>query len=357
MPTLILNPSQNKDLQPAAGLWQLYAPEKAPLRFQAQDAQSARLWQSSTRQALDQVIGFQDLPRPPFEAQTLETVDKDDYVREKVLLRTSEHMLMPVYLLMPKSGKKPLPSVVAFNGHGYGVKDIAGLWENGQERDTPDGYQKDFAVALVRRGFAVAAPEISCFGERQSDFSYVNTTIGSPRPETTCNHTARLAFTLGGSVVGLRVFDGKRLVDYLETRPEFNTQRLGAMGISGGGMHTFFSTCLDERIQACVISGYYSTFRDSILSIDHCICNFVPGLSRFGEMYDLVGLIAPRPLLVEAGTYDPIFPIEAVKASVQRARGIYDLFGAAAQVETDFFEGRHQISGCRAYDFLWEKLS
>jgi hypothetical protein len=128
------------------------------------------------------------------------------------------------------------------------------------------------------------------------------------------------------------------------------------MGISGGGMHTFFSTCVDERIRACVVSGYYSTFKDSILAMAHCTCNFVPGLHEFGEMYDLVGLIAPRPLLVEAGTYDPIFPLAAVKASVERARQVYDVFGAFDQVETDYFEGRHQISGRRAYDFLMENL-
>jgi len=157
--------------------------------------------------------------------------------------------------------------------------------------------------------------------------------------------------------VGLRVHDGKALIDYLETRQEFDTERLGAMGISGGGMHTFFSTCLDTRIKTCVISGYYSTFKDSILGMHHCACNFVPGLHRFGEMYDLVGLIAPRPMLVEAGNRDPIFPIKAVRSSVIRARKIYGLFGAESSVETDYFEGRHQISGRRAYDFLWNHLS
>lgn len=74
-------------------------------------------------------------------------------------------------------------------------------------------------------------------------------------------------------------------------------------------------------------------------------------------MYDLVGLIAPRPLLIEAGSYDPIFPIRSVKKSVDRARGIYRLFKAQERLETDYFEGRHQISGKRAYDFLMESLS
>ena len=128
------------------------------------------------------------------------------------------------------------------------------------------------------------------------------------------------------------------------------------MGISGGGMHTFFSACVDERIKACVISGYYSTFADSILAMQHCPCNFIPGLAQFGEMYDLIGLIAPRPVLIEAGSRDPIFPITAVAKSVHKAREVYQVFAAASQLETDFFEGRHRIHGNRAYDFLMQKL-
>ncbi len=165
-----------------------------------------------------------------------------------------------------------------------------------------------------------------------------------------------LAFHLGGSAAGLRVHDGTRLVDYLERRRDVDASLLGAIGISGGGMHAFFSTCLDERIKACVISGYYSTFRHSILAVSHCPCNFIPGLHRFGEMYDLVGLIAPRPLLVEAGSHDSIFPIQAVKHSVRKARGVYRVFGAQDRIETDYFEGRHQISGRRAYDFLMDRI-
>jgi dienelactone hydrolase len=157
--------------------------------------------------------------------------------------------------------------------------------------------------------------------------------------------------------VGLRVLDGLRLVDYLGTLPDADTNRLGAMGISGGGLHTFFSTCLDPRIRACVISGYFCPYRNSIFGMHHCTCNFIPGLARFGEIYDMVGLIAPRPLLVEAGSRDPIFPISAVKQAVDRARLVYGVFGAQDQVETDYFEGRHRINGARAYDFLLEKLS
>jgi hypothetical protein len=86
----------------------------------------------------------------------------------------------------------------------------------------------------------------------------------------------------------------------------------------------------------------------------HCACNVVPGLYRFGEIYDLAGLIAPRPMLVEAGSYDPIFPINAVRKSVEKARRTYGIFGNAKNISADYFEGRHQISGRVAYDFLKE---
>jgi len=353
-----LNSKSRKDLQPSTFLWGQYRPDKARYGFHATDAATARKWQHGTRQALARKIGLGVMPSVTPKARLVETVDKQDYVRQKLLIRTGADCLMPVYLLLPRKQPRPLPVVLAFHGHGYGVKDIVGLWEDGTERNTPDGYHKDFAVTLCRAGFAVAAPEIACFGERQTDFSYLKGRPGrpgSPVPST-CTHAAMLAFHLGVSVLGLRVHDAMRLVDYLETRRDLDAGRLGAMGISGGGMHTFFSACLDPRIRACVVSGYYSTFRDSVLAMSHCACNFVPGLAEFGEMHDLAGLIAPRPMLVEAGNYDPIFPIDAVRRSVARARSVYGVFKAPGKVVTDYFEGRHQISGQKAYEFLKQEI-
>lgn len=345
------------ELQPSHALWSRYDPATAAHAFRARTREEADAWQRPTRAALAATVGFLDSPLVDPEARRMELVDKGDYTREKVIIRTAPETAMPVYLLRPKAEAPATrrPVVLALHGHGYGVKDIVGLWEDGTERDTPDGYHRDFAVALCRRGFFVAAPEISCFGERRTDFSYLSADLGSPVP-TTCEHTAALATHLGGSVVGLRVRDAMRLVDYLETLPEVDTSRLGAMGISGGGMHTLFSTCLDQRIRAAVISGYFSTFRESILGMKHCRCNFVHGLGAFGEMADLAGLIAPRPLFVEAGDHDPIFPVEAVRRGLAGARAVYRVFDAEDRVESAIFEGRHRIDGEAAYAFLAREL-
>src|SRR5207237_7990829 len=138
---------------------------------------------------------------------------------------------------------------------------------------------------------------------------------------------------LGGAVAGLRVWDGMRAVGYLATRKNADANRLGVMGISGGGMHAFFSACLDTRIKAAVISGYFCDWRHSILAINHCVCNFVPGLMKLGEISDLRGLIAPRPLLVERSTRDEIFPIDAVKRTGNKAKKGWNMIGATRHIQ------------------------
>ena len=88
----------------------------------------------------------------------------------------------------------------------------------------------------------------------------------------------------------------------------------------------------------------------------HCTCNFVPGLLRLGELSDFAGLLAPRPLLIENGTHDPIFPVDAVRATARRARKAWRICHANKLFVEDYFEEGHQIHGEKAYPFLVEHL-
>ena len=113
---------------------------------------------------------------------------------------------------------------------------------------------------------------------------------------------------------------------------------------------------LDPRIAAAFVSGYLNTFRDSILSLSHCIDNYVPGILKWAEMYDVAGLIAPRPLFVESGQRDDIFPIEASRASFARLKKVYEIFGAADLTEQETFDGPHSFHGVRGLPFLARHL-
>jgi dienelactone hydrolase len=226
---------------------------------------------------------------------------------------------------------------------------LCGIKEDGEYRDTPEGYHQDFGVELVKRGFIVAAPEICCFGEREAKYDHLME--GSPRPST-CHNASTYAMMLGMTMPGMRVWDGMRVLDYVEQLELADASRMGVMGISGGGMHAFFSSCIDPRIKASVISGYFCDWRQSILAINHCTCNFVPGVLELGELSDVAALIAPRPLLVEHGRRDTIFPIDDVEKTVRRARRAWKVAGKASDLQTDFFNDGHRINGEKAYPFL-----
>ena len=129
------------------------------------------------------------------------------------------------------------------------------------------------------------------------------------------------------------------------------------MGISGGGTCTTFSTALEPRIKAALISGYLNTFKASIVSISHCIDNYVPGILNWAEMYDVAGLIAPRPLWVESGERDTIFPVAASRASFARVKKIYEVFGAGEMTGQEVFDGPHGFSGRMGLPFLARHLA
>lgn len=157
-------------------------------------------------------------------------------------------------------------------------------------------------------------------------------------------------------MIGWRVWDVIRAIDYLQTRSEIDSSRIATMGISGGGTVSLFSAAMDERIKVSVVSGYFNTFRDSILSLSHCIDNYVPGILNYIEMYDIAGLIAPRGLFVESGLRDPIFPIHGSRAAVRKARDIYAAFGAADKIGNEIFDDEHVFYGKGAFEFLKKML-
>jgi len=104
------------------------------------------------------------------------------------------------------------------------------------------------------------------------------------------------------------------------------------------------------------VSGYLNTFKESIGSLAHCIDNYVPGILNWAEMHDVAGLIAPRPLFVESGEKDPIFPIRASIESFEEVRKVYDVFGTPHLVEHEVFPDVHLFWGRRGIPFLARHL-
>ena len=321
------------------------------LAFDAAGRKDPEAWRRELRRRLEDLLGGLPAAAGPLSPEAAERVEFRSYTRETVYFQGRAGGTVIGYVLVPRPLRVPAPAVLCLHGHGRGVDDIVGIREDGKMRSRLGGYQKDFALQCVRRGYVVLAIEQLGFGHRR------DATARAARPRSSsCMPSAGAALLLGQTMIGWRAWDAMRAVDYLAGRPEVDAGRLAAMGISGGGATTFFTAALDERLKAAVVSGYFCTFRDSIVSIPHGMDNYVPGILRYAEMYDLAGLIAPRSLFVETGTEDSIFPVEATRYAVGKAREIFRAMGAEDRLGFEVFEGAHQFHGTGAFRFLAEAL-
>jgi dienelactone hydrolase len=328
-----------------------YDSVKPSMSFAVTNEAAARAWQRPVRRKLTELLGGFPSTRVHLQSRVLEKKRFKGYVREKVIFQSRDDLLVFGYLLLPDKGSKPIPGIVCLPGHGRGCDDIVGIAENGLQRDVKSGYARDFALQAVEAGYAALAIEQLAFGCRRDELARKRGPGAS-----SCQPAAGAALLFGQTMIGWRVWDVIRAIDFLQTRSEIDSSRIATMGISGGGTVSLFSAAMDERIKVSVVSGYFNTFRDSILSLSHCIDNYVPGILKYIEMYDIAGLIAPRGLFVESGLRDPIFPIQGSRAAVRKARDIYAAFGAPDKIGNEIFDDEHVFYGKGAFEFLKKML-
>jgi dienelactone hydrolase len=326
----------------------------APLKmtFRATNAKETLAWQKKLRPKIASLLGGFPAERTPLRPATLETREFAKYRREKIVFETRPGVSVLAYLLTPKNASGKLATAICVPGHGRGVDDIVGVDQEGKDRTNKSGYQHDFAIQTVELGMAAVAIEPMGFGCRRDGISK-SKGLGT----SACQPSAGAALLLGETMCGWRVWDVMRTIDWIATRPELDAERVGCMGISGGGTVTLFASALDTRIRAALVSGYLNTFRDSILSLSHCIDNYIPGILEWAEMYDVAGLIAPRALFAESGENDRIFPVAAARESFAKVRQVYETMGAADRTGHEVFPDEHVFHGVRGLPFLKQHLT
>jgi dienelactone hydrolase len=321
------------------------------LTFNATNQSQAELWQRQLRAKLIELLGGFPHERVALYPQTIETREFPGYTREKFVFNSRPGVAVSGYLLTPKNAKPLYATVICVPGHGRGVDDIVGIDEHGADRRDKSGYQHDFAIQVAEHGLAAVAIEPMAFGCRR-DAAAIQKGPG----QSSCQPSAGAALLFGQTMIGWRVWDVMRTIDWIEQRGELDSKRVGCVGISGGGTCTQFSAALDPRIKAAFVSGYLNTFRDSIISISHCIDNYVPGILNWAESYDVAGLIAPRFFFSEGGDQDPIFPVAATRFSFAKVKKVYEVFGVPDRAGQEIFSGEHSFHGKEGLPFLVKAL-
>lgn len=287
-----------------------------------QPGEDVLAWQQKARAKLAEVLG---LPLISCEENLrIEYQKEDDPVWNEIrfLFESEPGVDVPCHLVYPKNAQGKLPLAICTQGHGTGMHISLGRVKFPGDEGDFDG-ERDFAVQAVAKGWAALAMEQRAMGECGS----------KPDGHPNCNHPALQAILLGRTLIGERCHDVSCVIDAVEAHfPMIDMDRISMMGNSGGGTTTIYATALDTRIKAampsCALCGYYA----SIGAMQHCDCNYIPGIMNHFDMGDLAAMIAPRPLTVVNGVTDASFPIESAKEQVAIARRVYEALGAGDKI-------------------------
>ncbi|CAN5445090.1 alpha/beta hydrolase family protein [soil metagenome] len=279
----------------------------------------AQARQAKVRKQLLSLIG--PLPvRTPLDAKVLGTTQAEGFRIEKILFDSQPNFHVTALLYLPdRLATAKLPAILMAPGHGASGKagDLA------------------FAAAFARNGFAVLSYDPIGQGERLQYPDPANPDQSlATRPTGEHGEAGLQPVLIGETVSKYFLWDAMRAIDYLGTRPEIDSARIGAFGCSGGGLMTALITALDSRVAAAGTACFITSFDTLLPSIgpqdgEQSIPGFIAaGSSGTGlDFPDWVELAAPRPYAIISTTSD-MFPFTGAQKSEAEARAFYKLFDA-----------------------------
>jgi len=309
-------------------------PDKANLLVVVADGKerpitTAADWVTRRRHILDAmqlVMGpLPDAAKGPLDVKVVSEEKTEKFVRKHITFAVVDGDRLPAYLLIPTGAKAKLPAVLCLHPThkelGKGVP--AGF---GPKED------RHYAVHLAERGYVTLAPD------------YVNSGGYAFDPYKAGYASA----TMKG------VVNHRRCVDFLQSLPEVDGERIGVLGHSLGGHNAMFVAAFDERLK-CVVSncGFcsFATYmkgdlkgwsHDGYMPRIRTAYDCEPEKMPF-DFPEVVAALAPRPFLASAPVKDHNFDVGGVKDCVRAALPVYDLLGAKEKLAANYPDCDHNF--------------
>ena len=255
-------------------------------------------------------VSLDKFEKTPLNPKITGNIKRDNFTVEKILFESHPNFYVTACLFLPKERQKPAPAVIYCSGH----------TELGFRSEV---YQR-VILNLVEKGFIVFAFDPIGQGER---LQYLNPeTNKSKIGSSTKEHTYAGVQTLlsGSSLSDYFIWDGVRVLDYLETRKEVDMSRIGITGRSGGGTQSAMIAAFDERIYASAPECYITTFTRLLQSIGPQDAEQNPynAISKGFDHPDFLHLRAPKPTLIVTTTHD-FFSQQGARESFAEAQKSY----------------------------------
>ncbi len=298
-------------------------------------------WLRAKRRQLTRLLG--GFPtREPLNARVVRRTEEPDRVVEWITYEVEPGEVVPAIVLIPRRRTPPLPAVLCHHQHAgqydLGKSEVVGWAGNPQQA---------YAAELCARGYVALAPDAIGFEERS------HPRLSGPEYERFMAHELLLK---GSTLQGKMIWDVMRAVDYLVSREEVDPQRIGMIGHSLGAAETWFSMALEPRIAVGAASCGTTTYA-AVLAAEryHNYGFYVPGILKWGDISEVVSMIAPRPFLLLAGGQDAGFPVSGAREVAARAAMLYRRLAKGEALELFVSPKAHEFTDemrKRAYNWF-----
>lgn len=255
-----------------------------------------------------EMLGLWPLPeRTPLEPKITGTIERDEgFVIEKLHFQSRPKLYVTGNLYRPKTMKagEKLPAVLYVCGH------------SGKGRDGNKTAFQHHGMWFATHGYVCLIIDTLQLGEIAGIH------------HGTYKHDRWWWQARGYTPAGVECWNGMRAIDYLQSRPEVDGEKIAVTGISGGGAVTFWITAADERVKVSVPVSGMSDLGDYVgkkIVNGHCDCMFMINTHQW-PWTAIAGLVTPRPMLFENSGHDPIFPMSSndrIRARMEHLYGLY----------------------------------
>jgi dienelactone hydrolase len=316
-------PARAEEPQPGQVFLEFIRTQAAAMRAQNSVPKTREEWEqlrTQIRAELQQAWGPFPNPACDLSSRKLGELQRDGYRVEKWIFQTRPDVWMTANCYVPdKPGKHP--AILAVHGH----------WKGAKQDPVPQAR----CIGPAKLGYVVLAVDAFGAGERG---------LGKALGEYHGEMVAATLFPVGLPLSGLQVYENMRAVDFLQARDDVDASRIGITGASGGGNQSMYAGAWDDRFAGVVPVCSVGTY-DAYLGAACCMCEVVPGALRFTEEWGILGLTAPRGLMVVNASKDAFqFSIGEAAKSLAATRRIYELYQRPEAVRHTTFEWHHDYS-------------
>ena len=313
------------------GLEAYFAEEVEKIESQTfRDIETLSDWEtnrSKYRSQLFEMLGLSpDRERTPLQAETTGITQADDFTLEKIHFQSSPGLYVTGNLYLPHRVTDPAPAILYVCGHGPTKIDGISFGNKVSYQHHGAWFARNGYVCLVIDTVQMGEIEGIHHGTYREDMWWWN--------------------SRGYTSAGAEAWNCIRALDYLQSRPEVDGERIGVTGRSGGGAYSWWISALDDRIKAAVPVAGIADLRNHVVDgcvEGHCDCMFMVNTYRW-DYAQIAALIAPRPLLISNTDKDAIFPLDGVVRVHRSVSRIYDFYGAEEKLGLVITEGPHKDS-------------